>query len=997
MKTSTPHTLKVNEQLYGFTITNIFELPHLKATAYEAIHDYSKAKFLHLHCDDSENLFSIAFRTPPPDNSGVCHIIEHSVLCGSKKFPVKDPFVEMLKGSMATFINALTYPDKTVYPISSNIRQDFFNLMDVYCDAVFNPSISRTTLKQEGHHLAFAEATNPKSTLIIKGIVYNEMKAGYLSLDETIDRTATQPLLPDTPYGFDSGGNPQNIPDLSYEQFVNYHKTHYHPANSYIFTYGDIDTAKHLKFLNKYLSDVPPPPTNLDTTISSQPRWQTPRQITVPYASDEQTQDSETAAFTMNWLTNNSADVMTDQTFELLESILLGDAAAPLRKALVDSKLGQDLTSSGYSNGVMENSFHVGLKGINSKNNAEIKNIIIAELERICKQGISKKQVSTAFRQLRYSHQEIQSSYPLHIMDAIYSSWLYDNNPLNYLHCEKILQTLQNQIEQDPQYLSNFIKKHLINNPHRLDVSIIPDSNLQTKKQNEFEKQMQKIKDNLTVEQKNKIIAEAKELESIQNTPNTPEQLATLPYLKLSDIPKIPKQINTEINITKNNIQLLDNKIFTNGINYLLIAFDLKELPYELVKYIPIFTSIFTKLGTNNYSYTECAELISANTGTLLANTYLGTSAIDPNKQLCQFTIHLKALDQTYNNALQIIQELLTNLNFKNKERLKTLLQQRNIRLQNNITQQGHRFAAIHAARNISASSNLRYHWSGTTQIQLTHKILEKFDINVHTLIAKLETILAHITQHCHIKTSFTGNPHYLKNTQQWLETNFSQNTQIQEPYSPIHLNKLPSNKLNEGLIINTDLSYCAVCFLAPHSSHPDAPYLQVLTQLLTYNYLWEEIRIKGGAYGASCSYNSSAQSFNLLSYRDPNILTTISTFRNLYNHIKNSNWTTIDIQRAIIACTKMDETPIRPNAGNNTALLRHLGGVTQQLRQQRREKLLQVTSKKVKEVALKTIQTGIKQFNLCVLSNKTILKATNKKLTHPLVLQKIIPTKKQS
>ena len=568
-------TLSPGQSLHGFSVTRVTPIPAIRATAIEARHERTGARLIHLFTHDTENLGAIAFRTPPPDDTGVPHILEHSVLCGSRKFPVKDPFLEMIKRSMATFINAMTYSDKTVYPVASNVRQDFLNLFDVYVDAVFFPNIGPDTLKQEGHHIEPADPEHPEdSPLTIKGIVYNEMKGAYSELDALIERTSNHKLFPDSPYGRDSGGDPEAIPSLTYEQFREFHRRYYHPSNSYIMLYGNTPPPDLLAFLGPRLDELPEA-INPDSAIPRQPRWSAPVELeeSYPMAAEEGLQNK--AAVTLGWLLNLGNDPVEEMSLEVMDKLLLGHAGAPLYKALIDSRLGEDLAPSGYSGGALECSFHVGLKGTETDRKPAILALILSTLERCATDGFARESVEAAFQQLQYANLEITAQYPLRLMNRVYDAWIYDQDPLTYLRLGDVLDELKRRYAADPTLFARLIRTQLLDNPHRLTCTFRPDTGLQARRDAEFAAKMEQVKAGLTPAALRQLADDARELAKRQGEPNAPADLAKLPSLKLTDLPKRPLCIPVELAECA-GVPLVRTDVFANGINYFVQFFIIK-------------------------------------------------------------------------------------------------------------------------------------------------------------------------------------------------------------------------------------------------------------------------------------------------------------------------------------------------------------------------------------------------------------------------------------
>ena len=598
--------LKVGDKLSGFVVKNVKDVEDVRSIAIELEHSKSGARLLHLLSDDTENLFAVAFRTPPRDNTGLPHILEHTVLCGSQKYPVKDPFVELLKTSLATFLNAMTYPDKTVYPCASMNEKDFFNISSVYCDAAFKPVISEMHFKQEGHHFDFKEQGNTESDLIIKGIVYNEMKGAYSDLDGVIDKEESSKLFTSNEYGNDYGGDPDRIPDLTYEDFVNFHKTYYHPANSFIFIYGNISTEKHLAFLDKeYLSGYDK--IEIDTDIKPLEPWNEPRVEKIPYPASTGDVPEVDSAITVSWATGESTDAVTTLAMNVLEDYLLGNAAAPLRKAIVDSRLGQDLTNSGYADYQRDTLFTVGIKGTGDDKGDDLLKIIFDTCKEQIENGVDKKMIEAAFHHLEMAALDIPSQYPLRLMDRVYRSWVYEGEPTRNLNLRKNLELLRHEYESDERYFEKLISEKIVENKYRLLMVFYPDVEYNSKKDAEFTERMSIIKEKMSADEMDLIVEDAAKLDAMQQALNSPEALATLPKLSSKDVDKFPPVFESET-IEIDEGKVLDNKIYSGGINFIHLSLDLSDFDEDLLEFLPVFSDVISKVGAAGLDYAEFAQ-----------------------------------------------------------------------------------------------------------------------------------------------------------------------------------------------------------------------------------------------------------------------------------------------------------------------------------------------------------------------------------------------------
>ena len=968
--------LQEGDRVLGFAVRRVTPLKNLRSTAYELEHLKTRARLLHVHNDDAENLFCIAFRTPPADDTGLPHILEHSVLAGSRRFPVKDPFVEMVKMSMATFINAMTYSDKTVYPVSSNVRQDFFNLAEVYCDAVFHPRLTEHTFKQEGHHLEFEKKNGSAGNLIVKGIVYNEMKGAYSSADELVDRISSQALFPGTPYGKDSGGNPEQIPDLTYRQFKNFHQKLYHPSNAFIFLYGDILTRDLLAFLRKKLDAFSH--RKIDTAIPRQKRWKQPRALVERYPVGKEEETKTKTYLTLNWIVGDGTEPLDVLAISVLDSVLLGHEGAPLRKALIDSKLGEDLTDSGFSAGRLEVTFHVGLKGSEAARLDALRKLVFATLSRIAAEGVPKEKVDAAFHQIAYRYLEIQSMFPLWQMDRAFYTWIYGADPLAFLRADELLAELRRRFEGDPGLLGRLIRERLIENPHRVDVTVIPDREMQERKEAAFAKKMKKLKAGLRPAALSRIAKAAAELERLQSKPNSVKALATLPQLKVRDLPRKPKHIPTTVERLEGGVELLRNEVFSNGVNYLNLDFNLEGLPAGLYPYLTLYSHAVQKMGAAGLDYVQMAERITALTGGVRFWPYSNAHTVDTGRCMRRARFSLKALDEKIEPALGVLRDLLFELNPRNRARLQEVLVQAKAAYRSALVSNGLDMAIRHAARGLNRENQILEILGGLPQTRMGEQLADQFEERAEEVMAKFEAIRHFLLNRSRLVASFTGSNQAHEKVRaalvKWA------GAMRAEPIQDVPLDFVAQAvPRREGLAAPMEVAFCAQVIPAPHVAHPDGPLLHVASRLLSLGYMWEEVRIKGGAYGGGCGYSGLEKLWHWFSYRDPWVHKTLDTFQGLLGHVQKAKWSQTDIGRAIIGTAKGGERPIRPSEATGTALWRHINGDTPELREQRHAGILRATAKEVRRAVLELLEKNTSNVSLCVVSSREKLEAANR------------------
>jgi len=741
-------------QLDGFRVVASTPVPELRAIACQLEHEGCGARALHLHTDDPENLFSVSFPTPPPDDTGMPHILEHAVLAGSRKYPVREPFFEMIKMSMATFINAMTGPDCTYYPVASNVKKDLFNLAEVYFDAVFHPLLTEMTFRREGHHLAPANANDPIGALTVSGIVYNEMKGAYSDPEMLLYRSASHDLMPDTIYAKDSGGDPEAVPDLTYDALVRFHADRYHPGNAYFCFYGDIPTREYLAFLKDKLA--PFERRQIPSTLSRQPRWAATRAAdrTYPVGKDESLEHKTyLGAF---WLTGDALDPDEVASLHILSLILLGHEAAPLRKALIDSHLGADLVYSGASTHGPECTFRLVLKGSEPDRAASFMELVHRTLTDIAGADIPADHVTTAFRQATYRLAEILPMHPLHTLDRVLSAWLYGLDPLTFLDMRRRLADLRKRWEGDPRLFNRLITERLAANPHRLDVTLRPDPEMAARTTARFTERMEALRGTLNDEQVRRISEEAEELDRLNSRPNSPEALAELPQLSVSDLPDRVSSIDTT-EVALEGGTLLCNDVFSNGVNYLALDFDLHGLPHDLWLYLPSYADALRKCGAAGMDYVRTAQRIAASTGGIGCDLVFDTHRADPGRSLWGLRVTLKALDEQLEDALGVLRDVLFAVDPGDRDRLHDILVQARAAYRTELVHSGHTTAKGHASRGLTEENHLSELVEGLPQLALAESLADDFAAQGDVLVDRIEAVRGVMLEKGRLTASFTG------------------------------------------------------------------------------------------------------------------------------------------------------------------------------------------------------------------------------------------------
>ena len=740
-------TLSTGDILHGFRVLRVEQIPEIRITAYEAEHEKTGAKVLHLHCDDRENLYSIGFRTPPTDSTGLPHILEHSVLAGSERYPLKDVFNELIRGTLQTFINAFTYPDKTIYPVASQVRSDYFNLARVYTDLVFNPRLLKETFSQEGHHLEFVNPEDTSSDLTISGIVYNEMKGAYSSPDALMYKVIQENLYPDTPYAFDSGGNPEDIPLLTYEQFKEFHRTYYSPTNARFFLYGDIPTADHLEFLADMLAGFER--VHVDSTIESQIRWHTPLSITGTFPIGEEDNPERKTVVNAAWMMEENTDYETAILLQITSGILVGSAAGPLRKALIDSGFGEDLSPiTGVERDLKQIAFAVGLRGTERDKARQIEQLIMDTLQKLVLSGFDRNLIEGTLHQVEFHGKEIiRSAYPYGIilMGRVYHTWLYDGDPLEGLNFPRIIEDIRKKWGANPRLFQEIVQKWFLDNPHRLLSVMEPSKTYQSDREDKFRKKMNRLKASLSREELDAIRHNASALKKFQVEPDMPGAAARLPKLSMSDISRAIETIPTEKALIE-NVPAMTHDIFTNGIAYLDLAFDVSDVPEELQPYLPLLGKLITNMGAAGLDYEEMAKRVVLKTGGISYHLSAGI-AMDDRRNWQKMIFRIKSLYRNTRDAVNIIADILTSGDMSNEMRMRELIAERKNNLHASIIPSGHAFARRSAGAALSVPAYRDELWHGRTQLKFVNRIADQFKEIKSDLLDKLTYIAEYNVQ----------------------------------------------------------------------------------------------------------------------------------------------------------------------------------------------------------------------------------------------------------
>lgn len=952
------------EQIPAYELVTKQDIPDIHSMGYLLKHKKSGARVMVLENDDENKVFNIAFRTPPADSTGVAHILEHSVLCGSKKFPLKDPFVELVKGSLNTFLNAMTYPDKTMYPVASCNDQDFKNLMHVYLDAVFFPNIyeKEEIFRQEGWHYELEDVDSP---LTLNGVVYNEMKGAFSSPEDVLDREVFNSLFPDTPYGVESGGDPKCIPDLKYSEFLSFHSRYYHPSNSYIYLYGNMDAAERLNWMDEeYLSKYDAMP--VTSVIARQEPFDKMKELVMEYPITENEPEEQNSYLAYNVVTGDSLDVERCTAFEVLDYTLLSAPGAPVKQALLDAGMGKDIMGS-YEDGIYQPFFSIVAKNADPANKEKFVQLIHDTLGEIAEKGIDKKAIAAGINYMEFRFREADfSSFPKGLMYGIdvFDSWLYDDKkPFDYLKRLDIFASLKEKAKT--RYFEELIEEYLLSNTHASIVVVNPKRGLAAKREKELEYKLAAYKDSLTLEEKERLAAETKHLKEYQDEPETEEALRTIPLLTRKDISKegaklynTPKQVGDTL--------VLYHDLYTNGIGYLDLLFDTKAVPESLIPYLGILKSVLGYVDTEHYTYSQLFNEINARSGGILFGLQVFGNAEKPQDNKHMAGVKAKALYEDIPFVFEMIREILCTSKFEDDKRLYEILAKMKSRMQMSMASAGHSTAV---ARALSYFSENAYFQEKTTGIDF-YKFLDELETNFQEkkedLKEKLKELMVYVFRPENLTVSYTADQkgcRGLEEEVQKLKAVLCTKEIMPGSFAPVLEVK------NEGFQTSGQVQYVAAAGNFREVGYSYTGALRILKVMLSYEYLWTNIRVKGGAYGCMSSFRRNGDGF-LVSYRDPNLVKTLEVFRKTGEFIRSFDADEREMTKYIIGTISEMDVPMTPSGKGNLSLNAWFSKVTEEDMAKERQEILEAQPEDIRKLA-GIVDAMMEQNRICVVGSE--------------------------
>lgn len=964
---------------------SVEQLEDLNSVGLLLKHKKSGAKICLVSNDDNNKVFSIGFKTPPTNDTGTQHIIEHSTLCGSRKYPVKDPFVELVKGSLNTFLNAMTYPDKTIYPVASCNDVDFKNLTDVYMDAVFYPNMykEKKIFMQEGWHY---ELESKDAPLKFNGVVFNEMKGAFSSADDVLARYTFSSLFPDNNYKYESGGDPEVIPDLTYEDFLKYHGEYYHPVNSYIYIYGDFDINERLDYLAKeYLDNFDKADVNINTDIAYQKGFDKPLDLVREYAIADDESEENNTYFSYNTVVGTSTDDKLYLAMDILDYALVLAPGAPLKQALIDAGIGTDIYSD-FESSIYQPIYSIVAKNANADKKDEFVKVVNETLTKLRDEGINPRLLLAALNYYEFKYREADyGPFPKGLMYYLNmnDSWFYDETkPFVHVKEGKIYAELREEIDKG--YFENLIDKYLLNNNHKLILTLNPKKGLDEARRQKEAKRLADYKATLTDEQLEEIIKSTKELKEYQDTPSSQKDLETIPMLKLSDIEKNPEKLYIDKREV-NGVDVVFSDLFTNKIAYSLLSFDCKDVPDELIPYVGLLSTVMTSMDTKNYSYQELTNEININSGGIRTD---GAAIYSDKDDLDKFTIRYELKGKSLYNKLDFIfdmyKEIIYTTKFDDYKRLKEILARSKSRLEGSMVSAGNTVAVMNTLSQFSKKAHYSNLMKGYQYYSFIEHLNANFDELKETIVSKLNELVSYIFNKdnliVHITADDEGYELFEKSLKKFLED-------VPDNKYEVAKREYVPKKVKTGFTSSSQVQYVAMCGNYIKEGYEYTGALKVLKVIFSYDYLWINVRVKGGAYGCNSSFLRNGDMY-LSSYRDPNLKETIDIFKKAYEYVENFDVSDRDMLKYIIGTISDLDTPLNPSAKGIRSFSAYLSNADYDTFAKERKEILECDVKAIKALA-PIVKLAMEQDYLSVVGNQQVIQ-DNKEIfdeVKPLIL----------
>lgn len=955
------------KELNAYQVIREKQVNELNSDAWILEHKKTGARVFLLSNEDENKVFCIGFRTPPSDSTGVPHIMEHSVLCGSEKFPVKDPFVELVKGSLNTFLNAMTYPDKTVYPVASCNAKDFQNLMDVYMDAVLHPNIDKEEkiFRQEGWHY---EMESEDSPLTINGVVYNEMKGAFSSPEGVLDRFTQKVLYPDSCYTHESGGAPENIPDLTFEAFKEFHQTYYHPSNSFIYLYGDMDMAEKLDWLDKeYLSHYDRRP--VDSKINYQKPFEKPVEHEIFYSITEDEPEEQATYLSLNTVVGDDLDPVLYLAFQILEYVLLDAPGAVLKKNLVEAGIGQDVLGS-YENGILQPYFSVIAKDAEKEQKGEFLAVVKGTLRKLADEGINKKSLLAGINYYEFRYREADfGSTPKGLMYGLQSldSWLYDGDPLLHLEYEHTFARLKKAVEEG--YFEQLIRDYLLDNPFEAVIVVSPKRGLTAMEDEKLRKKLEEYKNSLSTEEIRRIVRETKELKEYQDIPSPKEDLEKIPLLKREDIaPEPDKLVLEERQMAGTTV--LCHELFTSGIGYLRVFFNTNRVPSEDLPYVGLLKAVLGYVDTKEHSYSDLSDEINLNSGGLSFSVTSYPDLQKPDEFTGVFTASVRVLYEKLDFGFSAIAEILRDSVLEDEKRLGEIIAETKSRSQMRLNSASHSAAVARATSYFSATSAYNDVTGGIAFYQFVEDLAKNYEERKEQLTEKLKETAKRLFTAENMIVSYTADAEGIAQLEPSLKKFKALLPAGEKTVYPFLWEK--GNK-NEGFMTSSQVNYVARCGSFADTGIEYSGALKTLKVILGYDYLWLNVRVKGGAYGVMNGAGRSGEGY-FVSYRDPNVKETNEVYEEVVSYLEEFQADERDMTKYVIGTISDLDTPLLPPYKGSKADSAWFSGVTDEMLLKERQEVLKVQPEHIRALA-DVIRAILVTGSLCVIGNAEKIK----------------------
>lgn len=955
--------------LAAYEIVEERPIEDIASYGYILRHKKSGARVCVIANDDDNKVFSIGFRTPPEDETGVPHIIEHTTLCGSDKFPVKDPFMELAKGSLNTFLNAMTYPEKTLYPIASYNDQDFKNLMDVYLDAVFHPNITKyqEIFMQEGWHY---ELESEDAPLIINGVVYNEMKGAYSSPDEVLETAIEAALFPDNTYSKNSGGNPDHIPELTYEAYLDFYHKYYHPCNSYIYLYGDMDVEERLDWMDRnYLSQFGL--AEIDSSIEKQKPFDEIRYIETEYPITDDDPEENNTYLSYNKVVADVLDRELYQAFSVLDYVLVSAPGAPIRQALIDAGIGQDVYGS-FEDGMLQPFFSIVAKNANEEDQERFVTIIEETLQKLVKEGLNQDALLAGINSTEFRFREADyGQFPKGLLYGLQcmESWLFDDKkPFIHLECLDTLQFLREQMNTG--YFEKLIQKYLLDNTHGAVVTVVPKKGLNKVREDALAEKLAAYKATLSPEEIKKLVEQTHHLHQYQEEPSADEDLRKIPMLGRKDMRKEAMLFHNE-EMKAGNIPVVMHEIATNGIDYMTLMFECGDIPQEDIPYLGLLKSVLGYVNTSNYEYADLANAINIYTGGISSGISVYPDLQKTGSVCVKYEVRIKVLENNLKDAMALVDEILTTSDLEDTKRLGEIIAQVKSRLQVNLSSSGNVVAAMRA---LSYQSRYAFYQDATLGIayyQLIQKLDEQMKMDPKQVVDKMKTLVAKVFVQNRLLVSFTGTKAAYEKAQPLFVQYFGR---LPEGTKAGDMAVIELSKKNEGFMDASQIQYVARGGNFKNHGYTYSGTLKILKMILSYEYLWINIRVKGGAYGCMSSFLRTGESY-FVSYRDPNLGKTNEIYEKIPEFVKNFDPDERDMTKYIIGTFGSLDTPMNPEAKGSRSMSAYLQHITYEDIQKERDDILNATPEDIRKLA-DVIAAILEDDCFCVVGNENAIRA---------------------